>query len=820
MIRVSHLLTLLLAVLGAPAAFPADGPPRVYRDRIVPHWLDGGTSFWYRVETGRDQSEFVYVDAETGLRRPAFDHNRLAGALAAAVGRTNISPANLPLSQLEFVSSRNEVAFRFSGKRWSLSLSDYSLRHVTNAPGSALSSLREGVIPRASSRTGAETTIQFANLSATEVQLFWLDADGKRRGYGRLEPGEARDQHTFAGHVWLVADSDGNELQLFQAADDFVRAEITGDKAPAAVKREPAPKRRRGMQSPDGKFEARFHNHNLMVVRVADEGVVVRTEDGTTNNAYAGTAWWSPDSLKLVVLKTTKADDTRVYLVESSPEDGTRPKLHTHDYLKPGDRIAQSQPHLFDLEGGREIPVDDSLFSNPWSISDFRWEPDSSRFTFLYNQRGHQVLRLVAIEALTGETSSLIEERSRTFINYSGKQFLQQFTSDEHGSEAIWMSERDGWNHLYLYDTRTGRVKSQITSGEWPVQEVDHVDLKTRQVWFRAGGMQPGEDPYHVHYCRVNFDGSGLTVLTAGDGTHQAQFSPDQSFFVDTWSRVNHPPVIELRRASDGSLLCPLEKADVAELDAAEIRYPERFVAKGRDNETDIYGIIHWPKSYDPSRKYPIIESIYAGPQGAFVPKSFHATYGTRALTDCGFIVVQIDGMGTSLRSKKFHDVCWRNLGDSGFPDRILWIKAAAAKFPAMDLSRVGIYGTSAGGQSALRALLAHGDFYRAAVADCGCHDNRVDKIWWNEQWMGWPLGPHYAEQSNVTQAHKLTGKLLLMVGELDTNVDPASTMQVVNALIKADKDFELLVVPGAGHGVLGQPYAQRRMIGFFEKSL
>jgi dipeptidyl aminopeptidase/acylaminoacyl peptidase len=202
------------------------------------------------------------------------------------------------------------------------------------------------------------------------------------------------------------------------------------------------------------------------------------------------------------------------------------------------------------------------------------------------------------------------------------------------------------------------------------------------------------------------------------------------------------------------------------------------------------------------------------------VPKSFQATYGTRALTDRGFIVVQIDGMGTSLRSKKFHDVCWRNLGDSGFPDRILWIKAAAAKFPAMDLSRVGIYGTSAGGQSALRALLAHGDFYRAAVADCGCHDNRVDKIWWNEQWMGWPLGPHYAEQSNVTQAHKLTGKLLLMVGELDTNVDPASTMQVVNALIKADKDFELLVVPGAGHGVLGQPYAQRRMIGFFEKSL
>jgi dipeptidyl aminopeptidase/acylaminoacyl peptidase len=316
----------------------------------------------------------------------------------------------------------------------------------------------------------------------------------------------------------------------------------------------------------------------------------------------------------------------------------------------------------------------------------------------------------------------------------------------------------------------------------------------------------------------VNFDGTGLVVLTEGDGTHSLQFSPDRKFFLDTWSRVDLAPVNELRRSEDGQLVCNLEEADTRELLASGWRPPERFTATGRDGETDIYGIIHWPRNFDPQKRYPVIESIYAGPQDSFVPKSFHASYGSDRLKERGFIVVQIDGMGTSNRSKKFHDVCWKNLGDAGFPDRILWLKAAAAKHPAMDLARLGIYGTSAGGQSALRALLAHGDFYKAAVADCGCHDNRMDKIWWNEQWMGWPVGPHYEEQSNVTQAHKLQGKLLLMVAELDRNVDPASTMQVVNALIKADKDFEMLVVPGAGHGVAGTPYGQRRLVEFFER--
>ena len=373
------------------------------------------------------------------------------------------------------------------------------------------------------------------------------------------------------------------------------------------------------------------------------------------------------------------------------------------------------------------------------------------------------------------------------------------------------MSERDGWNHLYLIDATTGTIKNKITDGNWVVRGVDSVDDEHRQLYFHCGGIYPDQDPYYLQYCRINFDGTNLVHLTTANGTHKIAYSPDHRFYVDTYSRADLPPTTELHRTDDGSLICPIESPTLAPLLATGWRTPEQFVAKARDGTTDIYGLIYRPTTYDSTKKYPVIEDIYAGPQDSFVPKDFQRVNDMMKLAELGFIVVKIDGMGTSNRSKAFHDVCWHNLGDAGFPDRILWMKAAAAKDPAMDLSRVGVYGVSAGGQSALRALEAHGDFYKAAVSDCGCHDNRMDKIWWNELWMGWPIGPWYAEQSNVTNAKNVTGKLMLVVGELDTNVDPASTMQVVNALIKADKDFDLIVVPGANHGAGESPYGKRR---------
>jgi dipeptidyl aminopeptidase/acylaminoacyl peptidase len=569
--------------------------------------------------------------------------------------------------------------------------------------------------------------------------------------------------------------------------------------------------------SPDGKFQAFVRDFDLYLREKNGGAEFPLSFEGAETDGYEKEVFWSPDSKRLVAFRTAQGDHHIVHMIESTPKTQLQPRLLSHNYLKPGDRIPVSRPHLFDVASRREIPIDGDLFPNPWSIEEVRWSPDSRRFTFLYNQRGHQVLRVISVDAETGHAIPLVDERSKTFVDYADKLYLHFVDGT---NELIWMSERDGWNHLYLVDAQTGVVKQQITRGNWLVRRVEFVDDDHRQLWFEARGIHGEQDPYHAHHARVNFDGTGLVVLTSGDGTHEVSFSPDRRFLIDTYSRVDLPPVTELRKSEDGALVCELERADTSALLATGWKPPERFRAKGRDGSTDIYGVIFRPSNHEADGKYPVIEQIYAGPQDAFVPKRFSPYHSPQALTELGFIVVQIDGMGTNWRSKAFHDVCWKNLGDAGFPDRILWMKAAAEHDGTMDLSRVGIYGGSAGGQNALGGLLTHPEFYKVGAADCGCHDNRMDKIWWNELWMGWPLGPHYVEQSNVTLAPRLQGKLLLTVGEVDHNVDPASTMQVVDALIKADKDFELIVFPGADHGAGGSPYGRRRRRDFFVRHL
>ena len=463
-------------------------------------------------------------------------------------------------------------------------------------------------------------------------------------------------------------------------------------------------------------------------------------------------------------------------------------------------------------------------------MSPLTWHKDSRSVTFEYDQRGHQVYELFEVDADTAATRIVAADRSTTFINI-GRRFAHDVGGN--GREIIWMSERDGWNHLYLYDGRTGRVKNQITRGEWVVREVAKVDDDKRQIWFAASGMRKNEDPYFQHYYRIDFDGTHLTPLTTATRLSRRGFSSDMNYYVDNYSRIDMPNIAELHRTDDGTLIAEVERGDITKLLAAGFKAPEVFVAKGRDGKTDIWGIIVKPQNFDPAKKYPVIENIYAGPHASFVPKTFwpfgpHSggdkVLGMQSLADMGFIVVQIDGMGTLNRSKAFHDVAWKNLGDAGLPDRILWHKAAAAKYPYYDISRVGIYGASAGGQNALSALEFHPEFYKVAVAYAGCYDNRMDKIDWNEQWMGWPVDGSYAKSSGVDNAKNLKGHILLVVGELDMNVDPASTMQVVNALIKARKDFDLLVVPNEGHGVFRSTgdvdYGLRRQYDFFVRHL
>lgn len=780
---------------------------KVFRDRVTPHWSEGG-AFWYRIVTTPGESEFVFVNPAKAERRSAFDHEKLAKVLGEKIGKP-IDARKLPFSSIKIAPDGAWTRFRADGKIW---------QYDADGLRESQENIAEETLPverriRPSRRTGEGAGINFINRTNSDVVLFWSDPDGNLKQYETVKPGAAHRQNTYAGHVWVVKDSAGKLLGVFEAQDDERDALVDGNFTP----RNPSGTQPTNAQSPTpAPHPSAFIRDFNVWLRDGDKEIQL-TQDGTKENAYERPFYGAPDGAKFVVMQVKPAQEHKVYMVDSSPTDQVQPKLKTIDYLKPGDQIRQARPHLFNVKGRKEIPVDNELFGNPWSLGDVEWDKDSSAFSFLYNQRGHQVMRVISVDADSGVAKAIVEETSRTFIDYSQKSYFNRLGKS---GEILWASERDGCNHLYLFDAKTGKVKNQITRGAWMVRSVEKVDEENRQIWFRGLGMRPGQDPYYTHFARVNFDGSGLQILTDGDGTHDWQESPDGRYLIDRWSRTDSPPVTSLRDARSGALICELEKADASELLKSAWSMPERFAAKGRDGATDIYGIIVKPSNFDATKKYPVVEQIYAGPHDFFVPKSFSTLNNLHKLAELGFIVVQIDGMGTNWRGTKFHDVSWKNLKDAGFPDRIAWLREAAKTRPWMDLSRVGIYGGSAGGQNALAALLWYGDFYKAAAADCGCHDNRMDKIWWNEAWMGWPVGPEYAENSNVANAKKLQGKLLLTVGELDTNVDPASTMQVVNALIKADKDFDLLIIPGANHGAGESPYGQRRRMDFFVKNL
>ncbi len=576
--------------------------------------------------------------------------------------------------------------------------------------------------------------------------------------------------------------------------------------------------------SPDKKWEAYVKDNNLYISPVRDEKEkdktkeeVALTMDGTNNLRYD--AWsiiWSPDSRKLAAVKVRDVQERRIPLIESSPSSQKQPILQWRDYAKPGDVLPVYLPVLFDVEARKQVALDVAPYENQYYLNLTGWRKDSRAFTFEFNQRGHQRYVIGEVNAADGSIRHLVDEQTKTFIYYYNN--YRYDLAD--GKELLWISERDGWRHLYLIDGMNGQVKQQVTKGEWVVRQVDYVDEANRVVYFTASGFNKGEDPYNLHYCRINLDGTGFTDMTPENGNHRVTFSADRSYFTDVYSRPDLPAVSQLKRTSDASLVVGLQKCDVSVLQEEGWQMPEVFCAKGRDGRTDIWGNIYRPMHFDASKSYPVVEMIYAGPHDSHVDKDFKpANHLISKLVELGFIVVSIDGMGTSNRSKAFHDICWKNLKDAGFPDRIAWMKAAGAKYNYMDLNRVGIYGWSAGGQNAMAALLFHNDFYKVAVALCGCHDNRMDKIWWNEQWMGYPIDESYSASSNVDNAYRLKGKLLLINGELDDNVDPASTLQVVSALMKANKNFEQLYLPGKTHS-LGGPFEMHKMHDFFVKNL
>lgn len=568
--------------------------------------------------------------------------------------------------------------------------------------------------------------------------------------------------------------------------------------------------------SPDGKWTAFIKNDNVYVREVATGKEKQLSQDGTLSNYYSSYIQWSPDSKSVVSCRIRPVEKRYVYYVESSPADQAQPKLHKQEYAKPGDELRFKVPCIFEVESGRRLIPSTELFSHQYELSGPMWNADSKAITFEYNERGHKVYRVLEMSAVDGSVRTLIEEKEEKYVNYP--RIYRNYLSD--GKRIIWSSERDNYNHLYLYDRATGKPLNQITKGEWYVRGVQHVDEANEVIYFSANGMKKGEDPYLIHYYKINFDGSNLVELTPEEGMHQCWYSSDYKYLVDVYSKVDQAPIAVLRDAKNGKIRMQLDKADISALLANGWKAPEVFSAKGRDGKTDMWGVIYRPSNFDPSKKYPVIEYIYSGPGDQYVPKTFSSyNWWMTSLAELGFIVVQVDGMTTSFRSKEFEEVCYKNLKDAGLPDHIAWIKAAAQKYPYMDIDRVRIFGCSAGGQESTGAVLFHPEFYKAAYSACGCHDNRMDKIWWNELWMGYPVDESYSACSNVDNAHLLSRPLMLVVGELDDNVDPASTMQVANALIKANKDFELVVIPGAHH-TMGEDFGEHKRYDFFVRHL
>ncbi|MDD4160893.1 MAG: DPP IV N-terminal domain-containing protein [Methanothrix sp.] len=604
--------------------------------------------------------------------------------------------------------------------------------------------------------------------------------------------------------------------------------------------------------SPDGRLAAFVKDHNLWVRDAETDGRYHLTVNGSRDYAYAERsetvshpvslarlnetakpyAVWSPDSKRIASFRMDQRNVTEMHLLQYVPDNDSRPKLWAYRFAAPGEQhLPVYEPIVVDALERMIIPVscpaqpEVSLMDTEDDVLQW-WSNDSKELYSLHVQRGEKALQLLKIDPGSGQTKIILEESGSTYVeanlDYASLPNVRVLKS----GDVIWFSEKDGYGHLYLYG-RDGKEKNAITSGNWAVRKLLHVDENESQVYFLAGGREPGRDPYYRHLYRANLDGSGLQLLTPEDADHNVQIDPSSTAFLDSYSSVEVPPVSVLRDRN-GSVIMVLETADMQSITDMGWRPPERFSVKAMDGKTDLYGLIIKPTSFNASQKYPVVETVYPGPWIIVTAKSFPADmawvnkifWRAQAVAELGFIVVTLDGPGTPFRSKEFHDASYGHLGDAGgLADHVNALKQLAKDRPYLDLDRAGMFGHSAGGFMTAQALLTYPEFYRVGVASGGDYDSRFYGAFWGEKYEGLNTSD-YGEQITSLKAANLTGKLLLVAGDVDDNVNPCMTMQLVDAFIKADRPFDLLIMTNRNHDLSYDPYYLHRLFGYLEENL
>jgi len=746
----------------AELALGGNTNPLVFRSGVRVTWL-ADERFWYRVTTP-EGSEFVFVDTAKGTRAPAFDHAKLAAALStAAAGKYDAN--HLPFTEIEPSADGKSVEFSVSGKRWKCDVAGNACAETADE---ATAGGRAGRGGRGGGRGGRG------------------GGGGGRGGGGGL-------------------------------------AESV---------------------SPDGRHAVFIRDNNLWAREVAGGAETQLTKDGVKDFGYAtdNAGWqssdrpivvWSPDSTKIATFQQDQRGVGEMYLVSTAVG---HPTLREWKYPLPGDAVVTTiQPVIIDVVANKmvrlQIPpqqhrstlCDDVRCGGEWS--DVQWSDDGAHLAFVSTARDHREETLRLADTSTGAVRDVFDEKVAKFYESGNGAVNWKYLPKS--NEFIWFSEKDNWGHLYLYDLTTGKLKNQVTKGDWNVTRISRIDEKNRVLYVLGVGREKG-DPYFIHFYRVGFDGNGLTLLTPDDGNHDIALSPSGHYFIDTYSKPDVPPVADVRDDT-GKLIAHLEKADISKLLATGWKPPTPIVMKARDGSTDIYGLMFKPYNLDPGKKYPIVNHIYPGPQtGSVGSRNFSTARGDcQALADLGFVVVEIDGMGTPWRSKAFHEAYYGDMGDNTLPDQVTGMKQLAQRYPWIDIDRAGIYGHSGGGYATAGAMFRYPDFFKVGISESGNHDNREYEDDWAEKWQGLlektstAGATNYDNQANQLVAKNLKGHLLLAHGTMDTNVPPYNTLLVVNELIKANKDFDLLLIPNVAHGYgAASDYMMRRRWDYFVRYL